>query len=366
MDREVQISSVGKNGIYLNTGIPGTGLSNRQRLFDENHNNSTNSGNETIPLLESKEVTNNDSTRDIITSEGLKGLKENLEESKQEIRSIRTEIKETIGKISELETDLSKKQNRLFSKLFTKKETIENLQTELSETSKYLEELKQQSEESKANINIQFDTDIEEQYQKLSASFEKLTMCNKIWDITTEYANNEIKSSAKFTVQRTDVKFKLFNIDFIKSKHPAFHLQNANGEQLFIYPAFVLLMDNKDEITLIDLKEINFNFKLQRFIELKESIPSDTRIVDYSWAKVNKNGTPDMRFKGNYQTPVVNYGSLGFISSNGLNETYYISNSDVAQNFANEFIDYLSLLKNEKDRIKYGNPENYTGIFQHY
>jgi hypothetical protein len=177
-----------------------------------------------------------------------------------------------------------------------------------------------------------------------------------------------LKSSVKSTVERKEVKFKTDNIDFIKSEHPAFHLENANGSQLFIYPAFILLIAKAGEADLIELKEINFSFRLQRFIEPKISIPSDTRIIDYAWAKVNKDGSPDMRFKGNYQTPVVHYGLLNFISSTGLNETYYISNSDVAQNFANEFSRYLDLLnQNENNSSIISNtnvqPLSTTSIF---
>ena len=148
---------------------------------------------------------------------------------------------------------MDKKQNGFLSKLFTKKETIEKLQTEVEETAAYLEDIKKQFEESQADINIHFDEELEDQYKKVVAAFEQLITSNKIWDITTEVANNETKSAAKTIVSRQEVKFNTENIDFIKSTFPAFHFQNANESQIYVYPAFVLAIDTAKNLSLIDI-----------------------------------------------------------------------------------------------------------------
>lgn len=69
------------------------------------------------------------------------------------------------------------------------------------------------------------------------------------------------------------------------------------------------------------------------------------KLLEKTGAKVNKNGTPDKRFKSNYQIPVVQYGRLSFTSRNGVNEEYQISNFEFAQQFANSFHEYKSLCK---------------------
>ena len=343
--------NIGKGGVYLNTGIPGTGISNREKLFGGSGNYSNPHLNlpdtvDTIPNNEQEQ--NPNSTQDITTSQGLVGLQEHLEEAKKERESLAAELKEAENNYSELYSNLSKKQNGFFSKLFTSKETVETLEKKVEEASKDLDELKKEYEESKADININFETDIEEQNKKLNNAFNELLKSRTIWDITTEKANTEIKSWAKSIIERKEVKFKLDSLDFIKSEHQAFHLQNANGSNLFIYPAFVLLIDNQSKINLVDLKELNFRFHLQRFQEQKETVPADTKIIDYAWYKVNQDGSRDMRYAGNYQIPIVQYGAFDFSSSNGLNETYYISNAALAQSFANEFSNYILLLKGEK------------------
>lgn len=57
-------------------------------------------------------------------------------------------------------------------------------------------------------------------------------------------------------------------------------------------------------------------------------VPSDARQVGTSWAKVNKDGSPDLRFKYNRQIPVCEYGVLEISGANSLDETWYTSRSD--------------------------------------
>ena len=334
--------NIGKGGAYLNTGIPGTGFSDREKLFGGKSNTTNPSFSNNEQTLVEEPI----AEQELTTSEGLVGLKEHIEEASNDRQELVNEIKQTQENLNQLQNDLEKKQNGFFSKLFTKKETVENLEKEVEETSAYLEDIKKQYEESQADINIHFDEELEDQYKKVVAAFRQLTTSNKIWDITTEIANNETKSAAKTTVSRQEVKFNTENIDFIKSAFPAFHFQNANGSQIYIYPAFVLTIDTAKNLSLIDIKELNFSFRPQRFLESKETIPSDTNIIDHTWAKVNKNGTPDMRFVGNYQIPVVKYGEYQLTASNGLSEAYNISNFEFAETFANEFLTYVSMLKN--------------------
>jgi hypothetical protein len=60
---------------------------------------------------------------------------------------------------------------------------------------------------------------------------------------------------------------------------------------------------------------------------------------------VIKNGSPDKRFKNNYQIPVVQYGRLHFSTRTGLNEEYQISNFEFTQEFGNAFQEYKILCR---------------------
>jgi hypothetical protein len=68
-----------------------------------------------------------------------------------------------------------------------------------------------------------------------------------------------------------------------------------------------------------------------------EGVPTDSRTVGETWAKVNKDGSPDHRFANNYRIPIVEYGRLSFHSAAGMNEEYLFSNFTKVQLFAKAF-----------------------------
>ncbi len=286
---------------------------------------------------------NYNTTKAIPTSKSLEELKKHIEEAREERKELETEIKQQQAITKRLENNLKSKQNGI-GKMFAKQEVIEKLQEEVKEANEYLTDLYSQYEESQANINIESDKEIQEQYQKVKDAYIGLSKSHKIWDIISERATTETKSAAKSSIDRKEVRFTFDDIDFILSEHSAFHLENADGDNLYIYPAFILQLNHSGAITLIDLHDLRFRFHKQRFLEEKSTTPSDTQVVDYTWTKVNKDGSPDKRFVGNYQIPVVEYGAFEFSTNNGLKEVYYISNVQLAENFANEFRKYLSFL----------------------
>jgi hypothetical protein len=52
----------------------------------------------------------------------------------------------------------------------------------------------------------------------------------------------------------------------------------------------------------------------------------------------------DKRFKGNYQIPIVKYGSLTFQSENGLEEGYMFSNFMAFNTFQEAYNHHIKLL----------------------
>jgi hypothetical protein len=99
---------------------------------------------------------------------------------------------------------------------------------------------------------------------------------------------------------------------------------------------------DKKEFAVVDIKDFQIKFSQQRLLE-EQRIPSDTAIIDKTWAKVNKNGTPDKRFVNNYEIPVVKYGELEIKTYTGLNESYAFSCFEKSEDFAKKFIELSGL-----------------------
>lgn len=127
---------------------------------------------------------------------------------------------------------------------------------------------------------------------------------------------------------------------------------NANGDDLYIYPGFVMMRSPGRDFALLDVRDLSVELRLSRFVE-EEKIPEDSEVIDRKWAKTNKDGSPDRRFQQNYQIPVVKYGQLFFRSEIGLQEAYMFSNFERARAFAAALGEYQMALAALAHRSEY-------------
>ena len=64
-----------------------------------------------------------------------------------------------------------------------------------------------------------------------------------------------------------------------------------------------------------------------------------------TWFKVNRDGSPDKRYKGNYEIPVMGYAQVDFKTPSGLNESYCFSNPQSVISFFQPFVDLIESLQ---------------------
>lgn len=334
-----------KKGAYLNTGISGIGLYDRHKIgggktptgFNGSQNNPVEQN--VIPEQEILVGEIKSAKTDELTSASFAELKETLLEVYKDRVELATEIEQTTRNIK------SEKTNYIISCIFLIGLFVKSFKNKVEENEEYLADIEKQLRNSFVNIDIHFDKAYEEKYNSLLNTYKDLLTSEIIWDITSSVQQDmkATRSAASNVVTRTPVKFKFDNIEIIKSTYPAFHFENKNGGDLYIYPAFVIVSSSKNEFALIDIKEFELMFLQHRFLE-EQKIPSDTKIVDKTWAKVNKNGTPDKWFTDNYEIPIVSYGGLDIKSKSGLNESYSFSNYEKSETFAKYFVDYQNSL----------------------
>ena len=333
--------NLNKQGTFLNTGIPGTGLYNRQKIGGGKKANQ-NIANETS--VENKPIKNigviKSEQAETTTTEDLQELKKTLLDCYQERVTLKNEIIKNKQKLIFATIIQIVSQVLIFG--FFVKWFKENS----AQIKEYLTELNNQLKNCFVDIDMSLDSEIEKCYEQLLENYKQLLICEKIWDITSSVAVNRktTRSAASASLTRTQVKFRFNNIDIIKSKYDALHFENANGGDLYIYPAFIAIVDAQKKFGLIDIRELHFCFREQRFLE-EEGIPKDSQVVGYTWTKVNKNGTPDKRFKNNHQIPICLYGEFSLTSNTGLNEAYSLSSCEKSKKFACSMTNYQSAIK---------------------
>ena len=222
----------------------------------------------------------------------------------------------------------------------------ERIKADILAQKEAITELENQINNCFVNLEIDFDEEFDLKYKKLVATFKNLCNCHKIWDITSASLQDTVKSrsSAGTLVDKKEVRFGFKSLPDIKFDCDAMYFKNANGADLYFYPNFVVMFSSKYKFAIIGFEELDFYHRSVRFTETGK-IPKDSKVVDRTWAKVNKNGTPDKRFKGNYQIPVVKYGEIQLSTDTGVNEEYEFSNYEFSEDFAIAFKDYQNLLK---------------------
>lgn len=320
-----------KRGARLNVSFPGIDLAAYRPGVSPGNDQLVSS----MPLK--GEIRSADTSE--LTSASLAELKETLLEVHQD----RIEL------MSELETAKRQivfyKRLQILSCILLVGFFIKAFKQKAEDANAYAEDLEQQLHTAFVDIDILFDKSFEDKYHVLASAYERLLTSHKIWDVTSSVYNDRkaTRSAASTSITRSLVKFSHNHVDLIRSDYPAFHLENKNGGDLYIYPAFVIMINNRRQFALIDIKDFELEFIPVKFLE-EERIPADAETIDYTWAKVNKNGQPDKRFKDNYRIPIVRYGDINISSDSGLKESYSFSNVEYARQFSQAFIDYKRMI----------------------
>lgn len=345
-------TSIGVKGASLNFSSSGTRLNTNALGFSNSYRLSSSSSPGIPPQPKHEpqpfytELSDNIFSADVheITSHNMTGIKESILMAQQQ----KTELREDVKKIKKALyfTKTKKIASYIFIYGLVNKNIVQEINKDINAQKEALKEAQIVINNSAVTIDIQFDDPSKRKYDQLYHSFKNLTTAHKVWDITGAHFQDRVaaRSSASTLVNRKDAKISFKSLPIITSNYEAIYFQNVNGADLYFYPTFILMYRNDQNFAIIGFDELNITFSAVSFTETS-SVPRDSKVIRKTWAKVNKNGTPDKRFKSNYQIPVVQYARLRFSSGNGVNEEYQISNFEFAQEFANVFQEYKSLCR---------------------
>lgn len=343
--------TVGKKGTYLNTGIPGLGIYNRQKLPGSNKpaaDFAPEPGNHpgTVPPHTPGLPVDNIFSADPqeITSQDMQGVKETILAAHEQRLALATDLQDVKKSLAKSKSRL--KMSYVFLYGIIKRSIAQKIKEDISSQKEVIGQIEEQIENSTVELDFIFEDDLLSGYTSVVESFKKLCTSCKIWDVTSSYDQNRVvtRSAASVVVSKKEVYLDLKEIPDIKANFNPLFFQNRNGADIYFYPNFIIVYSSKEKFAIIGLNELRFKFTPVRFIETG-IVPADSKIIDSTWAKVNKNGTPDKRFKDNYEIPIVRYGNISLQTSTGLNEEYEFSNYEFVEAFANAFLSYQNVIK---------------------
>jgi hypothetical protein len=343
----VGVGPFSSKGNVITANIPGTGIPYRHS-FNQQKSTPTPRQFPVDDLIDSELNEIKSDSTSYLTTAGLGEFKKLLEQSRIENHQINIELTQT-RQDEQLATNKFKrwKNGFLFKRLFKNKyETIKNISEDT--TAKRIE-LEEQELLSRIHTEFELSDQLNKTFNSLIDTFSQLSTSQKIWDTVGERATNQFaeRTTAVRAIDRKLVNFHIGQCELIDSQWRVPHLENANGGDIYLYPCFIIYFITSDRFALLEYKDIKITFTPQRFIE-DESVPSDSEVVDSTWAKTNKDGSPDRRFKENYQIPVALYGKITLKSSTGLNEEYTISNVQLCSTFIDSWLKHIEKINNHR------------------
>ncbi len=182
------------------------------------------------------------------------------------------------------------------------------------------------------DVEYEFDDYGKQRISMMDRAIDLLSNNKCIWQINTIQANSSIKTNAGAgqSVRRKTVKFLKRKPYFLKTDATCYYVKLAH-DQIYILPDRLIVKGKKGWGT-VDYSELHMDVGDVTFIE-SGAVPRDAQIIGHTWQFVNKNGSPDKRFKNNKQLPKCHYGELRFTSNAGLDVILYISNIDNTRQF---------------------------------
>lgn len=329
--------TVGSRSSAFTANIPGTGLSFRQSLGGEGQRATTPQG-----AFNPSSVQPPTRTFDGIETAGLSALTTSgLAEFKLMLERTRLEH----GAIS-LDLAHWRSQEEVASQKYTGwekgwllrrvlKKKFQQLRATAEEFSARRVELEEQERLSRLQTQLDLPQGVTHAFHRLCDEFALMAKAQYIWDTVGQRSTNRVaeRTTASRVIDRKLIKFRLGKCELIETEWKVPHLENANGGDIYFYPVFALYFVTPESFALLEYKETKLTFETTRFIE-EDAVPTDSKVVGNTWTKTNKDGSPDRRFSGNHEIPILHYGKLVITSPTGMNEEYMISNAETAKAFA--------------------------------
>jgi hypothetical protein len=350
----------GSKGVRGTVGLPGTGLSYSHQFGKSAAKGSDypelqtwtplpdapapNAPAEPEPLTGNREIRSAAIER--LTSTSLVGLQKLLTDARRQRQQLVADLKIAQARFAADGERLSKRQSSIFRRLYRK--SIAQLEASQPELAADIEELNAWLEAS--HINISFDTDLAaaKAWDAVVFAFDQMARASVVWDLVSTAKVNRAaaRSNVDSSVKRLPVRIGYDQSDLVRFEGRALAFGNANGADLLILPGMILMVRGDGTIGLIDIRDIAVTFADITFNE-PEQVPRDAESRGTTWAKVNKNGTQDLRFKDNHTVPVVGYGGMTFNSATGLDEQWMLSLVEPVREFCHRLSDYQRALPDE-------------------
>lgn len=181
-------------------------------------------------------------------------------------------------------------------------------------------------------ILYELEPPVEEAFRRFNEWAQALARAGRTWHVaaSARVSDRKYHAGASDLVERRVAIPHTAAPPLVTTNIPVLSI-GAGRQTLYFLPDRLLVYDAHG-IGAVSYRTLEIVASRTRFIE-DGYVPSDAQVVDSTWQYTNKSGGPDRRFRDNRRLPVCLYDELSFRTPTGLNESFQISRSGVAEGF---------------------------------
>lgn len=296
-----------------------------------------------------------------MTSVGLDGFKELLLATREREREIRTDVTKAKWQVAFSLTVRALAWGTLVPA--ASKSLRTKINTAVAARRTEVTNLEKNLVATRISVSFDMETAIAGPHLKMLDAFDKLSASNRSWALQTSQQIDRVKarSIAGTVVSRRTLRIGRRTDPLVDTNDLPLAVGIQNGRATaFFYPGFILVVSTGGaDFALIDMTELEIAYSRTEFTET-EAVPSDATMVRKVWAKSNKNGTRDRRFKDNRELPVMIYGGIAMKARGGMSEALMFSRDDVCREFVTAVVELQRILRSGP-RPRVGTTSNLIG-----
>jgi hypothetical protein len=186
----------------------------------------------------------------------------------------------------------------------------------------------------KTKLTYKMDATSTERYGVLVSAYAGILASKGAWLVSGEGNNDAFKArrsggaSINLSTEKVSASLKGPKTVKLNVKPPTL----STGSQTVAFLPDQLLVKHRAHYATIPYSDLSVSTSTERMIAA--SAPSDAKLVDRTWEKVNKDGSPDKRFANNRQLGVYEFEHLSLSSAQGLRLEFQFSKPGCAEQFA--------------------------------
>ena len=233
-----------------------------------------------------------------LTSTSLLPLHDLIAKAREQKSQVQTDLKEAREEVAKQKGEMNRCKTSLLRWFYRKR--IAELEAALPVTQSEVERLENWEDNTKIAVTFEAGDTVQRAYSSMVRAFDSLRLSSEKWDVTADRSTDQFieRSLANRTVDRHPAIFEFSSTDLVQFSGRAMRFENVNGDDILIYPGVAVIPRADGIFALIDIRDLQIDVEGVRFHET-EGVPSDAEVVGYTWAKTNKDGSPDRRFKEN-------------------------------------------------------------------